>query len=409
MSNTPEVALRQPEDSPNHHSLFTDYGCYEAGADYIRTHYHRYVQTLDLLGAVGGRVLELGASNPFAFTLMLGEGREDMEIWLAGVPDDTPKTQSGTAVVEPTTPGIQPLEFPCSWFNVETDRWPYEDASFDAVLCMELFEHLMIDPFYVFLEANRVLRPGGVFVLTTPNIVSYASVARVLSRQAPYLFGVFSLHGAYGRHNREWAPSEIASLGALAGFDTDVLDTRDLYIIDVDTSDARSLLAARGDDGALRGHGIFYRGVRARQANETYPAELYDYQPGEHRADVSAVVGPTAQPGELVRVEVRAKNLGSATWESAGPEPTRIGFQLLSADGNLLLRDYCRAELARPVSSGESAYVLADVPAPQVSGSYGLRIDLVHEHVCWFADTQRGDRRPVLPLTVVDASAPSLT
>lgn len=406
---TPGVVLL-PDESSRHHELFTEYGCYKGGgADYIRTHYRRYVETLDLVGAVRGCVLELGASEPSAFTLMLADGHQDIEIWMARAYEVTTKARQGTAVVEPASPTAPRLEFPCSWFNVEDDTWPYEDESFDVVLCMELFEHLMLDPYHVFREANRVLRPGGIFVLTTPNIVSYTSVTRVLSGRAPYIFGVFSAHGSYGRHNREWAPAEIASLGVRAGFDTDVLDTRDLYDLDTDIEDARSLLAARGDDGALRGDGIFYRGLRARPADESYPPELYDYDPGEHRGDLRAADLAVARPGEPVRVEVTATNRSAAAWEPVGDQRTRIGFQLLAGDGDLLVQDYALALLDRPVPPGETIRIVADVPAPLAAGRYGLRVDLVREHVCWFSDRQRDGRGPaiVLPLAVERSGDPS--
>jgi len=45
---------------------------------------------------------------------------------------------------------------------------PYPDASFDLVWCTEVLEHLR-DPKILFDEIERVIRPGGIAVLTTPN------------------------------------------------------------------------------------------------------------------------------------------------------------------------------------------------------------------------------------------------
>ncbi len=56
---------------------------------------------------------------------------------------------------------------------------PCEDESFDAVFSTEGIEHL--ENHYHFLrEINRVLKPGGLLILTTPNIVALRSRVRVL-------------------------------------------------------------------------------------------------------------------------------------------------------------------------------------------------------------------------------------
>jgi len=44
---------------------------------------------------------------------------------------------------------------------------PEEDASFDAIMCVEVLEHLP-DPLAAIREFSRLLRPGGTLVLTAP-------------------------------------------------------------------------------------------------------------------------------------------------------------------------------------------------------------------------------------------------
>jgi SAM-dependent methyltransferase len=52
-------------------------------------------------------------------------------------------------------------------------RLPFADAVFAVVVCTEVLEHVD-DPSVVFAEIARVLRPGGLAYVTTPN---YANVA----------------------------------------------------------------------------------------------------------------------------------------------------------------------------------------------------------------------------------------
>ncbi len=60
-----------------------------------------------------------------------------------------------------------------SWDNSKLDivsdicSIPVEDASFDAVMCVEVLEHVP-NPVAAIAELNRLLRPGGYLVLTSP-------------------------------------------------------------------------------------------------------------------------------------------------------------------------------------------------------------------------------------------------
>jgi SAM-dependent methyltransferase len=56
---------------------------------------------------------------------------------------------------------------------------PYQDASFDLVLAVELAEHIE-DHVTLFSEVERVLKTDGRFVLTTPNMLTLKSRLRFL-------------------------------------------------------------------------------------------------------------------------------------------------------------------------------------------------------------------------------------
>jgi len=63
--------------------------------------------------------------------------------------------------------------------NIDVEPLPLPDASVDAACCMVVLE-FVIRPEFAVSEIARVLRPGGVFVCSTGNIVSWKNRLRVL-------------------------------------------------------------------------------------------------------------------------------------------------------------------------------------------------------------------------------------
>ena len=51
----------------------------------------------------------------------------------------------------------------------ETISIPFKDDMFDAVIATELLEHI-ISPLEMIAEGSRILRKGGIFILSTPNV-----------------------------------------------------------------------------------------------------------------------------------------------------------------------------------------------------------------------------------------------
>jgi ubiquinone/menaquinone biosynthesis C-methylase UbiE len=54
------------------------------------------------------------------------------------------------------------------WIVADAVHLPFEDRSFDVVYAGEIIEHVG-DPAAALREWGRVLKPGGIFILTTPN------------------------------------------------------------------------------------------------------------------------------------------------------------------------------------------------------------------------------------------------
>jgi SAM-dependent methyltransferase len=89
-------------------------------------------------------------------------------------------------------------EVPCHAINLHGGL-PLADQSFDLAYSVEVLEHLE-DQFLFFREVHRVLRPGGRFVLTTPNVLSLTSRVRTLLAGFPELFGPLPIHGYDPQH-----------------------------------------------------------------------------------------------------------------------------------------------------------------------------------------------------------------
>ncbi len=60
-----------------------------------------------------------------------------------------------------------------------TEKLPFADNNFDFVLLAEVIEHLR-NPYDVMRELNRILRPRGGLILSTPNILNLKSRMRFL-------------------------------------------------------------------------------------------------------------------------------------------------------------------------------------------------------------------------------------
>ena len=66
-------------------------------------------------------------------------------------------------------------------------KFPFEDGSFDAVVCLEGIEHVL-DGTATLAELVRILKPGGLLCLSTPNVMNLYSRWWMFLHGYPYQF-----------------------------------------------------------------------------------------------------------------------------------------------------------------------------------------------------------------------------
>jgi glycosyltransferase involved in cell wall biosynthesis/SAM-dependent methyltransferase len=189
---------------------------------YVTSDFKRFVYTLGLVPERAGQaILELGA-NPYFTTVLLSKFR-DARLHLANF-FDKPEREGKQQVTIHQTGEV--VEYFYKQFNIEEDRFPYDDDSFDTILFCEIIEHLLSDPAHALTEIRRVLKPDGVLVLTTPNVVRLDNLRKVIAGENFY--DPYSGYGAYGRHNREYTQEELYNLLTANGFTVRMMFTADV-------------------------------------------------------------------------------------------------------------------------------------------------------------------------------------
>ena len=193
---------------------------------YAANHTSRFVKTLEMTpaGDASKAILEMGAymqiTPALKFKLCYGSRARVLlrSRWAAWITNRSFRKTART------------FECDVDHFDAERDIYPYSDASFDTVLCCELIEHLFTDPMHMMSEINRILKPGGHLVLTTPNLGSLRAISAILQGYHPSFFPAYIRprkegEEAEARHNREYVPMEVQHLLTDAGFEILRLET----------------------------------------------------------------------------------------------------------------------------------------------------------------------------------------
>jgi SAM-dependent methyltransferase len=171
---------------------------------YITNHINRIAFDLEIVKdntSVGDKILEYGSVPPILTTAL-----NRLNYSVSGI--DIAPERYGSYL---SKRGIEVQK--C---NVETEVLPERSNTYDVVLFFEIFEHLRINPIFTMKEARRVLKPGGVLMLSTPNLKSYEGLINFFFRNRCYsctgdIYSEFDKLEKIGHmgHVREYTTKEI--------------------------------------------------------------------------------------------------------------------------------------------------------------------------------------------------------
>jgi SAM-dependent methyltransferase len=157
----------------------------------------------------GGLVVDVGTGTGIVPAALLEAGRGVVAVDLPGGGASVAQwLRARGGQVEQAVVGPEPI--------------PVGDDEADAVLLADVIEHLPGSPLPLLGEIRRVLRPGGLLVLTTPNATRVHARLRLLFGRSvwPPLDVVLGPDAIHPSHHREYTRADLERVLALAGFET---------------------------------------------------------------------------------------------------------------------------------------------------------------------------------------------
>lgn len=232
-------------------------------ADYNAVHWKRLAETFSRLRALNTReshhrILEIGPSDFYQPTLR--EIFPNAHFHYIGKPFINEGLASDVSSFHD--------------FDLEADApWPVP-GEFDLILAFEVLEHMFRDPMKFFIEANRLLAPGGRLVLTTPNIGSAKALRALLTHYAPHCYVKFApSEPLYVTHRTEFTVRDIEEFARAGGFTADI-ETFESYG-EQPSPMILELLRALNLEDQLRGDTTYAVLTKSTPPLERYPSWFY--------------------------------------------------------------------------------------------------------------------------------------
>lgn len=244
-------------------------GEWSGDSSYHIGHKRRYARTLEILlsSDVGTDVIEIATSDIVSVAI----SKLVPEVSLTVTNFDLSGATTGTHSFKS---GKEKFSFPSYYVDLETTALPADDETFDTIICCEVLEHLDVDPMFMLSEFNRVLKPGGRLLLTTPNITSSHALFKMLRGIEPYFFMQYHKDGSPYRHNYEYSHGALTATLAAAGFAGEIW-TENSFEDGVDADSTFLLNAGFKLNTDLLGDNLFASVYKVSDVVDRYPSPIY--------------------------------------------------------------------------------------------------------------------------------------
>jgi SAM-dependent methyltransferase len=261
------------------------------------------------------------------------------------------------------------------------DRLPFDDESFDRIICFDSFHHVK-DQAATLREFARVLRAGGRIAMLEPGPFHSRTTQ---SQDEMRRYRVIENDIELGRVARDAQAAGLDAPEMLVQLPKPLRLNLDEYLQWAAGGMTKTRAVAIGE----------------RMASQMVNTQCFYLTKGEPRIDsrqagsLGAEIRLTdpisIQRAGFASFKVEVRNTGTGHWicdRPAKPGCVNLGVQLLGDDDQPVRLDFMRVGLPHEVVYPGSSLVLSvDIPLSVVVRR--VRLDMVSEHVAWFAQLGR--------------------
>lgn len=118
-------------------------------------------------------------------------------------------------------PDLKPFASRIRGCDLEHDTMPFDENHFECAVLSEVAEHIPPPAFtHALTQIQRVLKPGGVLIVTSPNLVSLMNRVMFLVGRSPFHLPLRSdTYGGAYPHIHLYSAREVARLGRKLGYE----------------------------------------------------------------------------------------------------------------------------------------------------------------------------------------------